>query len=467
MIPTLKGDELQSFLQSNDALLRQLALVAGGQWKLASVSSMLQQILRDSSADESLRAAAVRGAAAGGDSELLKTLSELAADRSEASRTLRRLAVIELVRRRTEDAASLAGELLVEMKAEDSVSDLAEAFLSHRDGDSLMMTSLRTATSNARSIDSHVARGLLRTLRESGRTSAELETMIRTMGQISGRRMLTPEQKQSLLASVAASGNASEGERIYRSEQLGCIKCHSIAGAGGQVGPDMVSLGASAQPDYLLDSLLEPNAKVKENYHTTVIVTTEGKVLSGIQIQKSKEETRLRLADNSVVTIPAADIEETANGVSLMPEGLVDALTDAEIVSLVRFLSELGRTSDFTVSRNRYVRNWQVMQATPEAAHLLRRHRYSIAASDDPAFVWKPAVSTVAGSLPLTDIPVAAVRQKSGEKTTGSGFVRAGVQVTSPGKIGFRVNSAEGLELRVGDRPIDLGTEFTVELTPG
>ncbi|MFN9977166.1 MAG: L-sorbosone dehydrogenase, partial [Phycisphaerae bacterium] len=103
-----------------------------------------------------------------------------------------------------------------------------------------------------------------------------------------------------MLASVAASGNASEGERIYRSEQLGCIKCHSIAGAGGQVGPDMVSLGASAQPDYLLDSLLEPNAKVKENYHTTVIVTTEGKVLSGIQIQKSKEETRLRLADNSV-----------------------------------------------------------------------------------------------------------------------------------------------------------------------
>ncbi|MFN9976154.1 MAG: hypothetical protein ACK58T_40280, partial [Phycisphaerae bacterium] len=85
--------------------------------------------------------------------------------------------MIELVRRRTEDAASLAGELLVEMKAEDSVSDLAEAFLSHRDGDSLMMTSLRTATSNARSIDSHVARGLLRTLRESGRTSAELETM--------------------------------------------------------------------------------------------------------------------------------------------------------------------------------------------------------------------------------------------------------------------------------------------------
>ena len=110
------------------------------------------------------------------------------------------------------------------------------------------------------------------------------------------------------------------------------------------MGPDMVSLGGSAQPDYLLDSLLNPNAKVKENYNTIVIVTNEGKVVSGIQVKQSREEIVVRTAEDLLVTIARSEIDEIAQGVSLMPEGLVDVLTDRELAALVRFLSELGRT---------------------------------------------------------------------------------------------------------------------------
>ena len=49
-------------------------------------------------------------------------------------------------------------------------------------------------------------------------------------------------------------------------------------GAGGKIGPDLTSIGASAPPDYLVESLLYPNAKIKEGYHSVLIATKDGKV---------------------------------------------------------------------------------------------------------------------------------------------------------------------------------------------
>ena len=52
---------------------------------------------------------------------------------------------------------------------------------------------------------------------------------------------------------------------------LGCVNCHAIGGAGGQVGPDLVSIGASAPVDYLVESILQPNKAIKEGYHSLVV----------------------------------------------------------------------------------------------------------------------------------------------------------------------------------------------------
>ena len=55
-----------------------------------------------------------------------------------------------------------------------------------------------------------------------------------------------------------ARGDAARGEQVYRRKEATCLACHAIAGAGGQVGPDMTSIGASAQVDYLVESMLIP-----------------------------------------------------------------------------------------------------------------------------------------------------------------------------------------------------------------
>ncbi len=70
---------------------------------------------------------------------------------------------------------------------------------------------------------------------------------------------------------VQAHGNAARGEAIFRRAELNCFKCHAVGDAGGQVGPNLVSLGATAQLDYVINSLLDPNKNVKEGFTTVVV----------------------------------------------------------------------------------------------------------------------------------------------------------------------------------------------------
>ena len=69
----------------------------------------------------------------------------------------------------------------------------------------------------------------------------------------------------------------SRGELIFRRKDLNCLTCHAIAGAGGAVGPDLTSIGASAQVDYLVESLLQPNKAIKEGYHSLVVTTKKAR----------------------------------------------------------------------------------------------------------------------------------------------------------------------------------------------
>ena len=77
-----------------------------------------------------------------------------------------------------------------------------------------------------------------------------------------------------------ATGDPVRGEAVFRRKELQCLACHGTGGAGGQVGPDLTSIGASAPVDYLVESLLIPNKAVKEGYHAVRIVTANGTALA-------------------------------------------------------------------------------------------------------------------------------------------------------------------------------------------
>ena len=257
-----------------------------------------------------------------------------------------------------------------------------------------------------------VAADALRSLAGGGKRTAKLEAVLRTAGGIEPLKDLNPAEFLALVDRAKTEGDPARGEAIYRRAKLKCIDCHAIGGAGGLVGPDLTSIGGSAQTDYLLESLLKPSAKIKEGYATTTVLRDDGVVLTGVLLSRTDEAIALRDADGQTVTVPAASVlDAEISPVSLMPAGLIEPLRKDELADLVAFLSALGKSGDYRVAPDRRVRTWEAI-SSPEmwgaVSKSLRANGLQDAAERPAEYPWKTVYSEVSGVLPLAALPQAS-----------------------------------------------------------
>ncbi|MCH7988269.1 MAG: HEAT repeat domain-containing protein [Planctomycetes bacterium] len=452
---------VETFLNSENESLKSVVARCAGLWKLESLRDELAGLATKKSTGRKLREAAIEGLAFLGGPESRKLFVELA-DADHAFE-IRRMAVAALSSLDLKKGADVAVAVLADAQANDDPTDIFNTFLQRKQGPAVLAQAL-----SGRKISPDTAKIGLRIVSSSGREEALLTAALTNAGGITSEsKTLSPGQLQKLMAEVNEHGNAAEGETVFRRSGLACLKCHAIGGAGGRVGPDLVSLGSSAQVDYLIESLLEPNKKVKENYQTLVVATLEGKVFTGVKVRQTDTDLILRDTEDRELSIPLKQIDEQISGKSIMPGGLTEKLTRRELVDLVRFLSELGKVGKFAVGRERVVRTWRVMSDTPEARFRLRRTSYEMAATDDPAFSWNPVYSNVGGLLPMEEIPDLNVRNRLAPGARGVAFLRCRVNVTTPGKVKLILNGTEGLSLWVGTVPTEIRSETLLDLEKG
>ena len=114
---------------------------------------------------------------------------------------------------------------------------------------------------------------------------------------------------------------------------------------------------------------------------TRVIVTDDGETHTGIIVDRDEVRVNLRDAAGKVVTIPTADIEEEAEGKSLMPQGLTKFLTRQELVDVVRFLSELGKPGPYAIRKTPTIQRWRSDAPSAVATGLRRSRRCEFSTS--------------------------------------------------------------------------------------
>lgn len=464
---TPEGDlaQVTKLFAAKDESIRSEAIRLAGAWKLQPSREEIAKLAAQADASERLRLAAIAALADLGGAQSLAAFGKLAAN--DQPPAIRQAALVAWSPLDLPGAAERGVAVLAETDvAKHDPSELIDAFLKQKGGPAALQTALSSGNIK---LPPDVAKLGVRLARGAAREQSGLiEAFNKAGGLTGGPKKLSPEETQALLADVASQGNAARGEAIFRRKDLACLKCHAIGGAGGLVGPDMISLGAAAQVDYLLESLLDPNAKIKENYHALIVSTSTGKVLTGIRVRATKEELVIRDAEDREVTIPTGQIDEQVPGKSLMPVGLVDSLTRAELVDLVRFLSELGKVGPYAVSKTPLVRRWKQLEATADAHQALNRTSFATAAGDDPRLTWTPVYSQVGGVLPVADLP--ALKPHSNLARTG--FVRFELNVTTAGKVKLSFgdegsHARRGLELWVDGRPTEMGRELELDLATG
>lgn len=168
-----------------------------------------------------------------------------------------------------------------------------------------------------------------------------------------------------LLNAAKQGGDPSEGELAYRRPELACTLCHAIGGVGGKLGPDLSSLGASAPVDYIIESLIHPERKVKEGYHAVTFKLTDGNSIVGIPTRATNNDQFIRTVAGEQA-IPKNTIksqEVLGAGGSLMPAGLIKPLDYLETRSLLAFLQQLGKPGPYDASRGSIARLWTIHPA--------------------------------------------------------------------------------------------------------
>ena len=141
---------------------------------------------------------------------------------------------------------------------------------------------------------------------------------------------------RSLLSDAALGGARLQNGRAVFTRT--CAPCHKLYNEGGTVGPDLTGSNRT-NIEYLLFNLLDPNGEVQDAYRMVVVTTRDGRTFSGSVAAETDRQLVLRVAGRDSVTIAKADIQSReVTNTSLMPTGLLDALSEREVIDLVAYL---------------------------------------------------------------------------------------------------------------------------------
>ncbi|MFN0021403.1 MAG: PVC-type heme-binding CxxCH protein [Pirellulaceae bacterium] len=143
-------------------------------------------------------------------------------------------------------------------------------------------------------------------------------------------------------------GDLERGRRIFRERaEVSCVRCHRVAGSGGDVGPDLTKLSADPTKTrkYLLESLVAPNKAIAKGFESILILDSNGQSITGIIKKESDKTVELMTAEGKLISLAQEDIEQRRPTKSAMPDDLPKKLTKFDVRDLVEFLASLKEGS--------------------------------------------------------------------------------------------------------------------------
>ncbi len=281
---------------------------------------------------------------------------------------------------------------------------------------------------------------------------AEHDALLKVLREQAGSAQKTYDAAaiKKIADQAAAKGDAARGEMVYRRMALACTACHAVGGAGGKVGPDMTSIGASAPLDYIVESVVNPGAKVKEGYHSVIIETKDGKAIMGQLIRSGGSGLTVRDGAGQEVVIPESNVAKKTDAGSLMPGNLIAALPENDVNDLFKFLSQLGKPGDYDATKSKAPKVWGVLGLTTDLQEK--------ASVGDPSLAWTPISATVNGRLLADDAKAAA---------PNSGEIMAGTKLQLSEATKIQLQFADGFkatDIWINGKSVPSGS---TELQPG
>jgi putative heme-binding domain-containing protein len=157
------------------------------------------------------------------------------------------------------------------------------------------------------------------------------------------------------LAGASLTGMASRGGAIFEKT---CAQCHAFRGRGHAVGPNLGEFAGKSVADFVA-AIFDPNAAINPNFTAYNIETRDGRSLTGIVRGETAGSLTLVQGGGTEEKLLRGDLQEIrASQLSLMPEGLEQALSPQDVADLIAWIKSSGPAT--------------FGSATPEKARLAR-----------------------------------------------------------------------------------------------
>jgi putative heme-binding domain-containing protein len=315
----------EKLMKSQNAQVRDLAQALSVQFGSAKALAALRAVLVDAKADAGQRKGALATLLQARDPQLPGVLQGLIKDSGVSADALRGLAAFDDPK--TPAAIIEAYPGLGTGEKRDAVTTLASRVAYAK----ALMTAIGEQKIAARELTAETVRQL-----QSLKDAQLNEQVVKFWGvtrETAADKLKEIERFKKLVA-AKGYGDTRRGRAVYARV---CQQCHTLFGEGGKVGPDITG---SNRPDleYVLQNAIDPNAVIPNDYRTWNVETKDDRSITGIVTRQDDNAVTVVTANETIV-LPRGDVKSMSQSeLSMMPEGLLQALTEDEVRDLLAYL---------------------------------------------------------------------------------------------------------------------------------
>jgi len=134
-------------------------------------------------------------------------------------------------------------------------------------------------------------------------------------------------------------GDVKRGEALFHAQKTLCAVCHRIGDKGGRVGPDLTRIGRIRTTRDLLESIVFPSSSIARDFESYSVNMKNGDSHVGVVLRESAEELQIAVVSGQPLKLSRKDVASIQpSSLSLMPQGLDQAMSKQELSDLIAFL---------------------------------------------------------------------------------------------------------------------------------
>ncbi len=137
---------------------------------------------------------------------------------------------------------------------------------------------------------------------------------------------------------LTMAADAERGRAAFRKH---CASCHRVEGYGHEIGPSLAAIKTRG-PETILVNVLDPNREVNPQYLNYLVLTEDGRTLTGMVASENASSVTLRRAESASDTVQRGEIDQMrSSGLSIMPEGMEEAIDQQALADIIEYLMKV------------------------------------------------------------------------------------------------------------------------------